>query len=198
MNNQSLDRLIDSLKSEAIEAAEKESESIIQKAKVQAQEIVQQAEAKRDEILTQARQEAQTITNTGKSALHQAERDFTLTIRNDLLNLLGVVLEKEIQKEFRPDLLKEAIVKVVENIGADIELKMPQDFVEELSEYIHNQLQQSSEVVNITADNDRLKRLSIKKTDQGWSYEISPGEVSELLRNHLTGKWVEILKNVQQ
>ncbi|MBK7409932.1 MAG: hypothetical protein IPJ40_18930 [Saprospirales bacterium] len=89
-------------------------------------------------------------------------------------------------------------MKVIENIGSNVGLKLPGAFEQELADYIHQRLQASDDLVSITRDDSILSGFSITKTDQGWSYRISPEEIAELLQPHLIGKWVDILKKEEQ
>ena len=194
MSENILYHLIKSLKTEAIEVAEKEAEKILTKAKEQAQQIVQAAEEKRDILLAEAEQEAQSIRSKGEAALQQAGRDYSISVRNELLHTFQSILEAETRKEFTPDLLKTAIVKVIEDIGGDVELKLSPEFSEELADYIHDRLKSSEKLVSIAKDNTILNGFSIAKKDLGWSYTVSPEEVAEALNKHLNKRWVNILK----
>jgi cell division septum initiation protein DivIVA len=198
MSKQSLDQLIASLKSEAIAEAEKEAQEVPDNARAKAQQIIREAQAESQQILAEAEKEAADIQYKGQSALQQAARDLSIGLKNDLLDLLGVVLQQEVQKEFQPALLREAIVKVVENIGGNVALSMPEAFVAELADGIHQQLNATGQKVDIRRDQTRLQHLLVKKTDQGWSYDISPEAVSQLLRTQLSSKWTELLKKVDK
>ncbi|WP_303315765.1 hypothetical protein Q4Q34_14180 [Flavivirga abyssicola] len=195
MSEKTLDKLITTLKSEAIDAADKASKKIVEDAHTQAKKIVKVAEEKRKQILMDAEKEKEATLSKGKSALQQAARDLHITLQNSLLKLFGAVLEKEVHKVFTPDLLKSAVVKVIENIGSGIELKLSEDFEQALADHIHQHLKTSKDFVSITKADNMLNRLSIIKTDEGWSYHISPEEVAALLNTHLSGKWMNILKN---
>lgn len=198
MSNNSLDKLIASLKSEGIEAAEKEAAKILEKARQEAAKIRREAAAEKEQIVSDAEKEAQDILEKGESALRQAERDLALEVRNSLLQTFSGVLEKEIRREFSPDLVKTAIGKVIENVGSDVEFSLSETFEAELAEYVRQRTQQADRLVTGSKDENLLTGLTISKTDQGWSYEISPEEITGLLRAHLTGKWVEILKKEEQ
>jgi vacuolar-type H+-ATPase subunit H len=198
MSDKSLEQLITSLKTEAIEAAEKESKKILEEANSRARQIIQTAEEIRDKSLLDAENEAKSILYKGEGALRRAARDFSVSVRNDLLKTLQAVLEKEVQREFSPDLIKTAIIKVIENIGSHVELSLPTEFSNELAEYIHMRLQTSAVDVSITEDNTALNCITIAKTGEGWSYHISPEEIAEALRLHLTSNWVKIIKNEGQ
>jgi V/A-type H+-transporting ATPase subunit E len=194
MSDIALDQLIASLKKEAVDAAEKESEEILEKARLKARQIVQEAEAKKAALLAEAEEQAQDILNKGEIALRQAGRDYSISVRNELLQMFGAVLKTEAQQAFKPELMKTAIVNAIENIGSNVELKLSSEFSKELSAYIHGRLQSSSQVVSIVEDNTALNGFSITQEKEGWSYTISPEEVAEALYKHLSHSWVDILK----
>jgi V/A-type H+-transporting ATPase subunit E len=193
MSDKNLGQLIEALKTEAIDAAEKEAKRIVTEANLQAQKTLKAAEEKRDTMIQEAEAEAKAILSKGESALRQAGRDYSISVRNEMLQMFELVLEKEIEKEFTPEVLKSAIIQVVENIGSDVELKLSKDFSAELAAYIHSQLKSSKNTVSIMEDSTLLNRFSISHDDQGWSYSISPEEVSEALKHHLNHNWKSIL-----
>ena len=194
MSEKSLDQLITSLKTEAIEAAEKESGKILADAKRQARQIVQAAEEKKTTMLSGAEQEAQAILQKGEAALRQAGRDYSISVRNELLHIFQAVLEAETRKAFTPDLMKDAIVKAIENIGGDVELTLSPDNAKELADYVHDRLKSSEKIASIVENNSVLNGFTIAKKREGWSYTISPEEVTEALKKHLNNNWLNILK----
>ncbi len=195
MSEKTLDKLITSLKTEAIDAAEKEAKKIVDAAKAQAQKIISNAEVQKKQLLDNAEKEAEETLNKGVGALKQAARDINVTVQNDLLKLLKTVLQDEINKAFTPDLIKSAVIKVIENVNSSVELKLPEDFEKELAEYVQKHLQTSGNLVTITKDDSMLKGFSVTKTDQGWSYHITPQEVAEILNGQLSNRWINVLKS---
>jgi V/A-type H+-transporting ATPase subunit E len=198
MSEKTLDQLIESLKTEGIASAEQESQKILAEARQQAQQIVQAAEEKKATLLAEAKQEAQDIVDKGEAALRQAGRDYSISVRNALLQLFQRVLEAETRREFTPDLMKTAIAKVIDNIDGAVEVTLAPEFAQELAEYLHARLQSSDEWVTIAAGNATLQGFSIAKKDQGWSYTISPEEVAAALQNYLNPNWVKIMQQEAQ
>jgi cell division septum initiation protein DivIVA len=194
MSEKTLDKLIAKLKSEAVEAAEKEANDIIENAKTKAQSILNDAQVKSDELLKNADNESEANSIKAKGALKQAARDLTVSLRNDLLNLLGNVLEKEVKKTFTADLIETAVLKVIENVGSGVALKLPENIESNLADQIQKRLQASENLTSITTNNSLVNSFSISKTEEGWSYDISPEEVANLLKTHLSQKWLDILK----
>ncbi|UMB62031.1 hypothetical protein MHL31_07510 [Lutibacter sp. A80] len=195
MSEKTLDKLIASLKTEAVEAAEKEAQKIVEAANVEAQNILSKAAAQKTEILQNAEKEAKATLEKGEGLLRQAARDLNVTVQNDLLKLLKTVLSNKVTKTFTPDLVKSTVLKIIENADSSVEVKLSEDLKKELAGYIQQELQASKSLVSITKDNSILKGFTVTKTDQGWSYNITPDEVSEILNDHLSSKWVDILKN---
>ena len=193
MSEKTLDHLIASLKSEGIEAAEKESKKILEEARSHSEQIVRAAEAQRDAMLAQAEEEANAIVDKGEKALRQASRDYSLSVRNELLAMFRSALDTETTRAFSSDALKSAIVKVIENVGGDVELKLSPQLTREVAGFIQSRVQSSDQPVTIVEDNKILSGFSVTRKDQGWSYSISPEDVSEALKGHLNSNWLEIL-----
>lgn len=198
MSDKTLDKLIAKLKTEAIDAAEKEANSIVEKAKSKADSILNDARAKSDELIETAEKETKATNIKAEGALKQAARDLTVTLRNDLLNLLGNVLEKEVETTFTADVIETAVLKVIENVGSGVALKLPEDLETKITNQIKKRLQASSDITSITNDNSLVNTFSITKIEEGWSYDISPKEVANLLNTHLSPKWLHILKTDSQ
>ncbi len=194
MSEKTLNNLIATLKTEAIEVAEKEADVIVKAAHEEAQRILSDAQEIQQHTLLAAENDAQVILGKGESALRQAKRDVIVYLQNDLIQLLKSVLERDVKANFTPEILKSAVVKVIENIGGDVELKLSTDLQEGLADYVQQRLQDSDNLVDISVDSNLSKNLGITKKDQGWSYDISPETVTELLGSHLSKKWIKILK----
>ncbi|MHA7831522.1 MAG: hypothetical protein ACX93O_10510 [Flagellimonas sp.] len=195
MSEQTLDKLIATLKSEAIETADKEAKQIVENARAKAQKILKEAEAKRAELLNNAEKEAKATLDKGKSALKQAARDLTVSVQNDLLKLLKATLEQEVATTFTPDLTEKAVLKVIENVGTGASLQLPKNMDASLAENIQKRLQESDSLEAISKDPTLLQGFTITKTSEGWSYQISPEAITDLLYEHLSTTWVNVLKN---
>jgi F0F1-type ATP synthase membrane subunit b/b' len=195
MSEQTLDKLIATLKSEAIETADKEAKQIVDNARAQAQKILKEAEAKRAELLNNAEKEAKATLDKGEGALKQAARDLTVSVQNDLLKLLKATLEQEVATTFTPELMEKAVFKVIENVGTGASLQLPENMDAALAEGIQKRLQESDSLEAISKDPNLLHGFTITKTNEGWSYHISPEAITDLLYEHLSTTWVNLLKN---
>ena len=193
MSEKTLDKLISSLKTEAIEAAEKETAGIKEAAQQEAAKILAECKAECDKMRDEAKAQAKQSLEKGNSALRQAARDITVTLQGDLLKLLGNVLEQEVESQFKPDTVKRAIATVLENIGSGVELQLSEDLLNELQGYIREKLKSSDDLIKEHGEGLLSKSITISKKDEGWSYHIDPESVSELLKAQLGPGWLDII-----
>lgn len=194
MSEKSLDNLIAKLKSEAVEKADEKAKGILEVAKADSQKIIEEAERERTELLQNAKSEAENMQKKGKIALQQAARDLSVSVRNDLLKLLKSVLEREVKQRFTSDFMEKAILKVLENVGDGARLELPETIKDELVDKIQQDLMTSDNFTSITKDKNVINGFKISKKDEGWSYEITPEEVTEMLFAYLSPKWVQLIK----
>lgn len=194
MSEHTLDGLIAKVKSEAIDMANKEAKQIIDEAKVQSTQILKNAEAEKSQILHNAKTASEALLDKGKIALQQAARDVQITVKNDLMKLFKSVLEVEVETAFSPDVYTKVITKVIETLGTNIDIALPKDTQDQLISGLQKKVATSYNTVNILKKEQLLSGLSVTKTDEGWSYDITAEEISELLSKQLSQKWVELLK----
>ncbi|WP_299364348.1 hypothetical protein [Winogradskyella sp.] len=195
MSEHTLDGLIAKVKSEAIEASEKEAKQIIDDAKQKAQNIVTEAEAQKETLLNDAQTKAEALVDKGKVALNQAARDVEISVKNDIQKLFKLVLEAEVKEAFTPDLYTTVISKIMDSLGSNVAIDLPADTEDQLVKTIQKKVAVSKATPQILKKEQLLSGLSVTKTDEGWSYDITAEEVSELLSQHLSQKWVELLKH---
>ncbi|WP_299526843.1 hypothetical protein [Winogradskyella sp.] len=194
MSEQTLDGLIAKVKSEAIEASEKEAKQIIDDAKQKAKQIVSEAETEKEALLNDAQTKAEALVDKGKVALNQAARDVQISVKNDIQKLFKSILEDEVKDAFTPDLYTTVISKVMDSLGNNVAIALPADTEDQLIKAIQKKVALSGTAPQIIKKEQLLSGLSVTKTDEGWSYDITAEEVSELLSQHLSQKWVEVLK----
>lgn len=195
MSQKSLDKLIENLKSEAIGAADREANKILEEARAKARNRIEAAETRSKELLEQAETESRAVLQKGEAALQQAARDVSVSARNELLGLLRTVLEQEVAATFSPDLIEKAVLKIMENVGSDASVELPADMEASLAKQIHKRLQASADIASMTTDSSLHQGFSISKQDEGWRYDISPEAVSDVLYAHLSPQWVALLNN---
>jgi len=195
MNENSLDGLIAKVKSEAIDKAEYEAQQIINNAKEKAQRLIKNAEAKKETLLNDAQQEAEKVIEKGEVALQQAARDVQISVKNDVLKLFDAVFQANITSSFSPDLYVDVVKQVIDKMGEDTKIALPADLSTTVVESIRKQVAEAKVPAEIIKDKKISSGLSISKSDEGWTYDVSAKAISELMSQHLSQKWLDILNN---
>ncbi len=124
---QQIQELIDKIKSEGLEAAQKKSCEIEQEARVRAERIIKEAEAKAQVILIQAQAAIKKMEESAHMALKQASRDTLLVVRKDINNLLKTIVTLHVSETLTPEFLTHILESVAKHTldgkGASAEIR---------------------------------------------------------------------------
>lgn len=110
-----LNNLIDKIKREGVEQAEKDAGNVVSRAREEAKEIIKAAEREKADIIKDAEREARNFRKSAEEAVKQAARDVLLTLRGKVTEFFGKVVKDKISGELTPEVLKEVIVRAVAN-----------------------------------------------------------------------------------
>lgn len=195
MSDKNLENLIKTIKQDAIEAAEQRAAEILEQVKKEAADIVKSAETKKATLIDEGKKTAEATINKGENALKQAARDLSITLHNDMKHLFREVLEQEVDASLTPETIKTAVLKVLERVGTNVEVQLPETSKDDVAHYIHKQLQQSKDITTFSTNTALLKGFKIVSKDEGWSYDLSSEEVTEVLYSQLSNQWKAILNS---
>lgn len=108
-----LQELIETIKSEGVQTAEKQAEQIVASAEEKAAEIVQSAEKRAADLIASAHTEQEKLDHAGREALQQAGRDLILSVQNRLGEMFSAIVETATSEAISADVLENAIATVV-------------------------------------------------------------------------------------
>lgn len=197
MGDKNLERLIETIKREAIEAADRKVSEMLENAEREANDIIKSAKAKKASLIEEAEKRAESTLSKGQNALNQAVRDLSIMLHNDVNQLFKSVLQQEVDASFTPDLVKSAVLKILEQMGTKSEVQLPASLKNEVAAYIQKQLQHTKDLTKISTNTALVKGFIIANEEEGWSYQITPEEVTELIYSQLSNQWKMILNSKQ-
>ena len=116
-----LRELIDTIKAEGVQTAEKQAEQIIAAAEERARAITAQAQKSAEQITSDAKRDRQRQEAAGMEAIRQAARDLILGVQTQLVALFKNVVEKETSAAFSGEVLEKAVVAVVQSWASESE-----------------------------------------------------------------------------
>jgi V/A-type H+-transporting ATPase subunit E len=118
-SNTNLNDIIQKIKSEGIEEAEKKSEEIIKEARLTASKILDNAALDAEAITKEAEEEIRKKESIGKMALEQAARDIILSIRTSLTEIFDSLIKREYQTVLSGKTLEAVLIKLIEGWQRD-------------------------------------------------------------------------------
>jgi V/A-type H+-transporting ATPase subunit E len=108
-----LNDLIQKIKSEGIEEAERKSEEIIEDARLAASEILKKAGLDAAAITEEAEESIRKKESISKMALEQAARDIILSIRTSLTEIFDSLVKKEYQNVLSGKILETVLIRLI-------------------------------------------------------------------------------------
>jgi len=112
---QQIQELINKIKSEGIDQAEKKSKQIETEAQQEAVKIVEKAKKQAEAIVIKANEEAKQIKESTQTSLKQSSRDMILILKEEINRILLGILSKEIHDSLTSDQLGEIIISAVKS-----------------------------------------------------------------------------------
>ena len=119
-----LEDLLETIKRDGVESAEKEAGEIIARAKAEAEAIIASAEKKAMSLRETAQQDANRFENSAKAAVSQASRDLLISIQKSVEDAFNDIIQKTVAEHFSGDALTECIVNAVKSFKVDGELEL--------------------------------------------------------------------------
>ena len=121
---QQIQDLVDSIRKEGLEEAEKQRNEIIQKAKAEADRIIKEAKDNAAKMIDDAAKECALREQSVKASISQAARDVSLSLREEINRQLAAILSGEIRSSFDKDLVKKVVLSVIEASLKDIDIEI--------------------------------------------------------------------------
>lgn len=118
-SNTNLNDIIQKIKSEGIEEAERRSEEIIKEARLTASKILDNAGLDAEAITKEAEEGIRKKESIGKMALEQAARDIILSIRTSLTDIFDSLIKREYQTVLSGKTLEAVLIKLIEGWQRD-------------------------------------------------------------------------------
>ena len=185
-----LESLIEKIKKDGIEEAEKSSEAIIQRAHEKASLIRGEANLEAKKITEKAKQDAQRLKNNTESSLRQAARDLVLALRGEISRLFDKILKTKVSSSLEPDFIKELIIKIINtwspNKGAIVEISVSQGDKEKLETLILSGLKdQAKETIEVKVNKALDKGFRIGLKGENIQYDFTDESILEALKEFL-------------
>ncbi len=197
-----LKNIIEKIKQEGVEEAEKKSSAIVAEAEEKARKIVQEAQEKRNEILKDGRQQAEKFKKNAQDAVGQAVRDVLLSLRQKIIDLFDSVIYNQVSAVMSGDFLKEIIIKLVESFKEkgvmDIEVLLSQEDRDRVEESflgsVSEEIKKGVEF-QVSKNVERGFRIGVKGSNA--YYDFTDEAVAGAFKEYLNPKVAQALDILQ-
>jgi V/A-type H+-transporting ATPase subunit E len=191
-----LENLIEKLKKEGVEKAQKESEVIVEKAKKEAESIIKEAKKEGERIIQEGKRKSDQFQQSAELALQQAARDSELLVKERLSELFDRVFKQDIAETLTPEFLNELILKILEKWSRkpDVEIMLNKDDIKQVEKYLFSRLKdrvRDSVTLRTTGDLTHGFRIGMKGEDV--YYDFSDESIRDMIRMFINPRLNKIL-----
>lgn len=192
-----LENLIEKLKQEGVEGAQKLSDEMLDKAKQDSDTIVQDAEKKAQKIVEDAEKQAARFQENAELAIKQAVRDAELQLKENIVALFDRVFKQDVAEAMDPEFLKELIPSVLSKWAesADAEILLPETDLSKLEKLLLKGLKkEAKKSIEIKASRELESGFRIGLKGENAYYDFSDDTISEMLIQFLNPKIQALLE----
>jgi V/A-type H+-transporting ATPase subunit E len=134
--------LIDKIKQEGVQTAQKEAETITKQAREEAGRINEEAKSSGEQYVISAKNEIKKIEDSTQMALRQAARDMILSLRRDILRMLQTIVTEDVRDALTTEQLATIITEAVKgSSGGEAQVTVGQDDLKKLEEHFIAKIQ---------------------------------------------------------
>ena len=199
---QHVQELIDKIKAEGIQAAEKKSQEIESQAKHKSQQMMQDAHKQAERILAEAKAEIKKNQEASQIAIQQASRNVLLSLRKEIEHLLKKIVSARVGESLTPQQLGKLIDTAVQNFmakntaGGDVRILLNEQDLSQLKDGFLNDLQKKLKGRVEFRSSDEMGKGFVVSFDAGKSsFDFTENGLAEYLSGFLNEELGKIVKS---
>ncbi len=198
-----LNELIDRIKKDGVEDAEKKAAEILENAEKQAKQIVDEANRKAQEILLEAKEQNERSVRVSEDAIRQAARNTLISFRESVARELDAIVGQNVNGVYSSEETAELIVKVVEawskqHSAESIEVVLSQADAQKLEQNLLLALKEKMLSGVTLRPNDNLDAGFRIAVDNGKAYyDYSAEALTNMLSAYLNPRVTSLMKEAE-
>lgn len=195
-----LKELLQQIKTEGVDKAQTEADTILENAHAEAKRIVDDAKAQAEKIIADAKLQTERMKKSGEDAITQAGRNLLITFRESVTRELGVILSEKVEAAYSSDEFTKLILSAVENFtktpdAENLTVILSSSDLEKLEGMIMAALKEKIEKgITLRANDNFTKGFRIAVDGGSAYYDYSAEAVVDMLSNYLSPRVTELLK----
>jgi V/A-type H+-transporting ATPase subunit E len=196
--------LLEKIKREGIEEANKAAEEILEKAWSEGASIIEKAQAQVKEMVADAKKEMQERKEAFDVAMSQAGRNLILSVKNETIGVCDYILKRQVASTLTPDAMKELILKIVngwqvhESIEG-LEIFFSESDCQKLEESLYGWLQKElREGLTLRPIEIMRAGFRIGERDGDMHYDIGDKAITEIRSECLHPRTAKFLQEISE
>jgi V/A-type H+-transporting ATPase subunit E len=195
-----LQELIETIKAEGVQTAEKQAEQIVASAEEKARQITGDAEKRAKQMLEGTRTEQAKLDQSGRETLKQAGRDLILGVQTRLVAMFTAVVNAAVGEAISADILENAIVAVVNawSQGRDeaLDVILAEADLSRLEQRLRSRLaERISAGTDIKPNNAVKTGFRVSTKDGALYYDFTVDSIADALSAYVGPRLTAVLKD---
>jgi V/A-type H+-transporting ATPase subunit E len=197
-----LQPLLEQIRKEGVEKAEKEASHLLAQAKEKAAQIVREAEAKAKERVIKAEADAEMYTQRSTATLEQAARDVLITVGQGIENIISELVAESTKEALKIEVLEQMMIKMAQSCAEHhgetrIELLISKDDQNDLVKFFAAKYREKMvHGLELHVDNEILKGFKVSFADDHVYLDFTQEAIAEALTAFLRPKLAAIVGRV--
>ena len=195
-----LQELIDQIKKDGVESAQKEAEALLEAAKAEADKIISNAQSQADKFLENAKAENERMVKSSEDAIRQAGRNLLISFRESVLREVNLILNSNVESVYSSEKLAQIIISVIEGWtckpeAENISVILNSDKLKEIEDIVLAAVKEKMiKGVTLKANDNFDGGFRISVNDGAAYYDYSAEAVVDMLSGYLSPKVTKLLK----
>ncbi|AHH12113.1 V-type ATP synthase subunit E [Borrelia hermsii YBT] len=189
--------LINKIKKDGLEEAEKLASEIILNAKRDAEAIILKAESDAKELKMQAEKEAGEYKIHSLDASRQAVRDLIIATENNIKSLFKIALKDSVSEVYDDNFLRELIIRVVDiwSKNDKIDIILNESAVSNLLSILRVNIgNRLDDAIELKPFKGISKGFKIQQRDGNLYYDFTSDTIADILFEYLNPRFKEVIK----
>jgi len=199
--SEQVQELIDKIKTEGVETAQKSADDILAKAKKEAGRVVEDAKRQAQQIVSQGEQQVQKFQESARTTIQQAARDTLLSLRKEIDKTLRVIIRDEVKDSLTADqmgAILESVVKSAVSQGiaeGDVVIELSSSDEKKLKDTVLARLQkQVKKEIRLHSSGDVSRGFTISFDGGKSSFDFTDQSLAEYISSFLNTQISELVK----
>lgn len=197
-----LQPLLEQIRKEGVEKAQKEASDLLAQAKEKAAQMVREAEAKAKALVAKAEIDAEIYTQRSTATLEQAARDILITVGQGIENIIAELVAESTKEALKIEVLEQMMVKMAEACAAShgetrIELLVSEADQKDMVKFFADKYREKMiHGIELHTDKEILKGFKVSFADDHVYLDFTQEAIAESLTAFLRPKLAEIVGRV--